>query len=203
MKKIGVKEKRAIPIIIIIALATISALAVCSTSDVKDDKPDKGKEEIKKEYEGKIEKFADGRGTVKGNNDLKSLGNTSQNAESKQGNDSYGVNFSAKPGSSTSGANPSAGNLEGTKPTEQGKPSHVHNWQPVYETVTKYRIEYEDKYYYNGKYYDTYEEGYDAYLNDGHNGISGGSLSPVTIEVRIPYNEQIITGYRCSCGAVS
>ena len=59
------------------------------------------------------------------------------------------------------------------------------------ETVTKYRVQKETKYYCNGKYIDDYNSGYDYYYNEGKNGHAVGSLSPVDVEIEVPYTETI------------
>ena len=121
--------------------------------------------------------------------------------------------------SSNSGNKPSKSNNSSTgsvnKPSEKPKPSKPSNpstpskpskkwvvdkpaWTETinhpatYKTVTKYRTEQDIKYYYGGKTYDTYEEGYAQYAKDGDEGNPKGSLSPITVDVQVPYQEQIV-----------
>lgn len=105
-----------------------------------------------------------------------------------------------KPSTSKPNNNTSSGNSSSNSSSKPDKPSHTHNWQPVYETVTKYTTELVTKYYCNGKYFDDYASGYDYFDWCTDNAISA-SLHPVDIEVEVSYEDEVLVGYKCSCGA--
>lgn len=135
--------------------------------------------------------------TAAASNTSSGKGSSASSSSSKPATSSGSATTSKPAGNGTSGSTSSSAGSSITS-SSGNAPAHQHNWQPVYETVTKYRTEYVDKYYCGGKYFDDYDEGYEYYLN-APAGV--GSLSPVTVEQQVPYQEQVLTGYKCSCGA--
>lgn len=132
-----------------------------------------------------------------------SSGSTTKPAVSKPSSSS-GASTS-KPSTSTSkpNNNTSSGSSSGnssSNTSKPNKPAHTHNWQPVYETVTKYTTDLVTKYYCNGKYFDDYDSGCEYFHWCTDNAI-GASLYPVNVEVEVSYEEEVLVGYKCSCGA--
>ena len=175
----------------------------------------KGDEEVKGEAtkeEAKVETKEEAKEVAKGETSKKE-----ETVTKPSGNSGNTVNKpSAKPSTSNTTSKPStetkpSNNTTVTKPEPQ-KPVHTHSWEPVYEEVV-------------GGYYETVID-YEAYEMCNHckadisgdpgshvynhivNGVSPSELSVSTqyreieSQVWVPVTENVIVGYKCSCGAM-
>ena len=169
---------------------------------LKNAKTEEEKEAIKKEYAEKIEKATDGKVTVSGNGNIET-----NKPSSKPSGGSSGSSISKPSGGSSSGST-------GGSTSKPSKPTHTHSWQPVYETVTKYRTESVGKYVveyttsWDGatqyKYFDTNaqaDEFCDWVANNYKDGGCNYYWKENAVQIQVPYTEEVLKEYKCSCGA--
>ena len=156
---------------------------------------------------------------------------TSQKPSGSTGGTTTGTNPDINTGTGNTGT-PTVGGTTGTKPggnTGQEKPSHTHDWQPVYETIHHDEVgHYETQTVSDAWDEPIYESraicnlcGADvtsdaAYaehmVSAGHSSytvkkVQVGTTHHDTVTEQVwvvdqaAYDEQVIVGYRCSCGA--
>lgn len=104
-----------------------------------------------------------------------------------------GTKTSSNSSSTHNASTPShSSNSSGSGSTPAQKPKRWVVDQAAWdETVTKYRTETVTKYYCGGQYFDDYNSGYAYYMSELEKGNNVGSLSPVTQEIQVPYQEVI------------
>lgn len=197
------KKTKLIAIIVIIAVVLASAFAVHSNiKDKSDASGVKGEtvqtsSEKETKADAKEENKGDGSSEDKEKSDADKSKEDTDSKEAGEKVDSEATSTS-KPNNNTSSGSSSSNSSSNT--SKPNKPAHTHNWQPVYETVTKYTTDLVTKYYCNGKYFDDYESGYEYFHWCTENAI-GASLYPVNVEVEVSYEDEVLVGYKCSCGA--
>ena len=138
---------------------------------------------------------------------------------------SCGSQSSGSSGGSAAGSSQSSG---GGSTTQQ--PTHTHSWEPVYGTVhhdevghyeTQTVSEAWDEPVYEGRYVCSAcgatfaDDSIGIHIIEAHSGLASYSVQKVQVDTihhdavtqqvwvvdQAAYDEQVITGYRCSCGA--
>lgn len=191
------KKELAIGIVAIILIATVGTIYGLSKSGGTTDELKKIEKTAKKEDKKKVKTAGVKSGKAE---DKKTDTKSDVKAEEKEEigekvgkSDNNGTKTSSSARSSTSSTNPpshSSSSSSGTAPAPKPKRWVVDQaaWD---ETVTKYRTETVTKYYCGGQYFDDYNSGYAYYMSELEKGNNVGSLSPVTQEIQVPYQEVI------------
>ncbi|MDY6037478.1 MAG: hypothetical protein SPI74_00540 [Eubacterium sp.] len=201
IKKVKLNKKNIIvaTVIIIVIIAIAAAYGLRKKSDSINTGKAKAvsteqKKEAKKTNTGANKK------DIAENSETKAKSEDKAETEKKDDNDEKTAKSENKASKSLSG-NTGTSNSNGSSSVSQGSSSSTASsgsssqpkrWvvdKPAWdEVVTKYRTEIVTKYYCGGRYFETYEEGYAYYLEAG---ADAGSLSPVNVEVQVPYTETI------------
>lgn len=195
---------------------------VISKDEEKEEKKDE-KSEDKEKKESKESSNSDSKdSSKKSDSDSKKESSSSNTSSSSSGSNS---SSSSNPsGDSSSSSKPSGGSSE-SKPS---KPTHTHSWQPQYTTVhhdAVYQQQWvvdvpsrtEEHIFCSGCGMDFTAAGWSQIQVDAHgkqhtlNGENGGYYSGAVqipeqghyenVQVSAAWDEQVLTGYKCSCGA--
>lgn len=192
------KKELIIGIVAIILIIAIGTAYGISKSGDKADESKKIEKTAKKENKKEKSKVSKADRSEDKKTDVKS----GEKAEDKKKEDSgdkaaksenNGTKTSSNSKSSTHNANtPSHSSSSGSGSAPASKPKRWVVDQAAWdETVTKYRTETVTKYYCGGQYFDDYNSGYAYYMSELEKGNNVGSLSPVTQEIQVPYQEVI------------
>ena len=149
------------------------------------------KKETKKTNKGKKKKDIAGKDENKAKSEEKEKDDKEEET-AKGENKASKSSSNTKSGSSTASTPSNSSNSSGSSSTHAQKPKRWVVDQAAWdETVTKYRTETVTKYYCGGQYFDDYNSGYAYYMSELEKGNNVGSLSPVTQEIQVPYQEVI------------
>ena len=191
--KVNKKELIIGAVIIIAIIAIAAAYGLSKKSDSINTGKAKAvsteqKKETKKTNKGEKKKDIAG----KDENKAKSEEKEKDDKEAKGENKASKSSSNTKSGSSTASTPSYSSNSSGSGSTPAQKPKRWVVDQAAWdETVTKYRTETVTKYYCGGQYFDDYNSGYAYYMSELEKGNNVGSLSPVTQEIQVPYQEVI------------
>lgn len=185
-------------------------------------KEEEKESEQKKDEESKDKEKEDTKESS--TSDQKDSSKKSESNDKKESSSSNTSSSSKPSGDSSSSSKPSGGSSE-SKPS---KPSHTHSWQPQYTTVHHDAV-YEQRWvvdvpsrteehmFCSGCGMDFTAAGWSQIQVDAHgkqhtlNGENGGYYSGAVqipaqghyenVQVSAAWVEQVLTGYKCSCGA--
>lgn len=183
--------------------------------EAEDEKKDEKSEDKEKE-ESKESSNSDSKdSSKKSDSDSKKEPSSSNTSSSSKPSGSYSSSSSKPSGDSSSSSKPSGGSSE-SKPS---KPSHTHSWQPQYTTVHHDAV-YEQKYVVDqaawseersicnqcgaditGNYIAHFKASpsCSGYHSEIINHPEQGHYE--NVQVSAAWDEQVLTGYKCSCGA--
>lgn len=201
------KKKRIVRVgIIVIATIAISVFGVFAAKDITQD-ADKGSKISAMKVESSEEETGGITATAENPKQQAGTGSGSQKGKEQKAKET-GTNQAvtqAKKQESASGVAPGTNNRTASGKTEapkskepvknESKPVHVHDWQAVYQTVSKevYGIKC------NGCSFVTTDAG-SLYAHIDADPFDGCGSYSTGVVIRVD-QEKVLTGYKCSCGA--
>lgn len=192
------KKELIIGIVAILLIVAIGIAYGISKSGSKAVEPKKIEKTAKKENKKEKSKVSKADRSEDKKTDAKSDARAEDGKKEDSGDkavksENNGTKKSANSKSSTHNAStPSHSSSSGSGSAPAPKPKRWVVDQAAWdETVTKYRTETVTKYYCGGQYFDDYNSGYAYYMSELEKGNNVGSLSPVTQEIQVPYQEVI------------